>query len=371
MAKLKDKRIDRKPVTIEYLSIDDLLFDDENARFAGMRLKASQKDIAKNLWEEMNLDELIISIAVNGYYKQEPLLVVKKNSKYVVVEGNRRLASVKILLEPDLAKYVGARASDLPKLRPGLAKELRTLPVIKFNDRKELWGYQSFRHINGPRSWSAISKAEFVAHLRQKLGISFDDILRSIGDKNKTSIKMYNGLMVLRQGERITRFCRGDSSSAKINFSHLYTLLQYPDTRKFLGLEKYQISEPFPENPVPESKKKELEEVLLWLFGSKSARVDSIIKSQNPDLRMLDDVIANKEALDYLRETRNLNAAHEYTEREDRRLESYIMRAEMNIRRAKSFEDYYKGDIPLADRVSNIHAISEEMYEKMKKYGKE
>lgn len=370
MVKLKNKKTDQTPAKIEPVSLDDLLFDNENARFAGTRLKATQKDIAKNLWEEMNLDELIISIAVNGYYKQEPLLVVKNDSKYVVVEGNRRLAAVKILLNPDLAKYVGARVSDLPKLRLDLVKELRYLPVIVYNNRNELWSYQSFRHVNGPRSWSAISKAEFVAHLRQKLGISFDDILRSIGDKNRTSIKMYNGLMVLRQGEKITRFTRDDASAARINFSHLYTLIQYPDTRKFLGIDKYDISEPFPGNPVPTSKKKELEEVLLWLFGSKSAKIESIIKSQNPDLRMLDDIIASEEAIAYLRETKNLNAAYEYTEKEDRRLESYIMKAEMNIRKAKSFEDFYKGDVHLAKRVYDIHVISGEMHEKMTKYDK-
>ena len=188
----KDKSPDQSPTQITKILIDDLLYDTENARFAGMRKTASQREIAKGLWEEMHLDELLISIAVNGYYPQEPLLVVRQNKKYVVVEGNRRLASVKILLDPQLARYVGARQSDLPKLRRGLDKELRLLPVIEYETREQLWSYLSFRHVNGARSWSAISKAEFIAHLHLNMGISFDEILTSIGDKNRTSIKMFS-----------------------------------------------------------------------------------------------------------------------------------------------------------------------------------
>lgn len=370
MKKLEHGGTGQTAAEIPYILIDDLLFDSENARFAGIHRRASQADIAKNLWEETHLDELIISIAVYGYYKHEPLLVTKKSGKYIVVEGNRRLAAVKILLDPKLAKYVGARPVDLPKITRRRSEELSHLPAIVYGSRKELWSYLSFRHINGPRSWSAISKAEFVARLREG-GISFEEILKSTGDRNKTSIKMYNGLMVLRQGEEKTRFKRHDFEATKFNFSHLYTLIQFPVTRRFLGLEKLDARGPFPKNPVPDDKLKELEEVLMWVFGSRSMKVEGLIKSQNPDLRMLDDVIGNIDALSYLREARNLNDAHEYTEQEDRRLESFVIRAERNIRKAKSVEDFFKGDKYLAEKVRNIQVISSEMYKKMVKQVKQ
>lgn len=357
--------IDLKNITD--VPLDSLLLDDENPRFAGAPSKLSQKEIAKNLWQETHLDELILSISVNGYYRQEPLLIAQEKDKHVVIEGNRRLASILILLNPEFAKYVGAKASELPAISVSRTKELENLPVIKYKNREELWTYLSFRHINGPRSWSAISKAEFVAQLHQEMHVNFEEILKSTGDKNRTSIKLYNGLMVLRQGEEITRFSRKDFYAAKFNFSHLYTIIQFPDAKKFLGIEKHDSSKPFSKNPVPVSKKKELEELLIWIFGSKSLKIESVIKSQNPDLRMLDDIISNKEALSYLRESRNLLASHEYTQKEDRRLETFIMRAESNLRKAKSVEDYYKGDEQIVEKVKNIYEISLEMYEKMSK----
>lgn len=362
--------MDSKPSgKIEFIPIEHLLLDKENPRFAGTYKPDSQKEIAKYLWEEMYLDELLLSIAVNGYYVQEPLLIVKKNERdYIVIEGNRRLATVKILLDPELAKYVGARSSDIPQVDDEIKSTLITLPVIIFKERTDLWKYLTFRHINGPRTWSSLSKAEYISHLHLEKNLDFDLILKSMGDKGRYSIKLFNALMILRQGESITRFKRDDITSASLNFSHLYTIIGYPTTQKYLGIDKYKASEIFPQNPVPETKKNVLEELLTWIFGSKSSKQPSLIKSQNPDLRMLDDVIGNIVAVEYLREGHDLQGAHEFTKQEDRRFESYIIKAELNIRKAKGIDDSYKGDSSLKQRLENIIVIAQEINKKMKEY---
>lgn len=357
---------------IKMVETDKLLLDKENPRFIGARGFDSQNDIAKTLWQDMYLDELLLSISANGYYVQEPLLVIKKGDKdYIVIEGNRRLASVKILLDPRLAKYVGARTSDLPKLTDERMASLKELPVIEFTNRLELWSYLTFRHINGPRSWSSLSKAEYVAQLHQKNKLSFDLILRSMGDKNRLTIKLYNALMVLRQGEKITRFSREDIYSKTLNFSHLYTIISYPDTQKYLGIDKFKPSEAFPENPVPEEKKAELEDLLTWIFGSKSLKRESLIRSQNPDIRTLDAIIGNRNALMYLKEGNDLISSFEYTKKENLRFENHIIKAEINIRGAKSLDDTYKGDQTLKAKVKSIIEIATDISNKMEKYVKE
>ena len=53
------------------------------------------------------LDELISSIASSGWLDFEPLIVLKRDEsglENVVIEGNRRLAALKLLADPDLAK---------------------------------------------------------------------------------------------------------------------------------------------------------------------------------------------------------------------------------------------------------------------------
>jgi len=46
--------------------------------------------------------EVAESIATRGFFPNEPLLAVKEDGRFVVVEGNRRLAALKALREPSL-----------------------------------------------------------------------------------------------------------------------------------------------------------------------------------------------------------------------------------------------------------------------------
>lgn len=358
----------REQPKTEYIKLDDLLFDTENPRFARREGTTNQKTIAKILWDEMFLEELVLSIGVNGYYVQEPLLVIKdkqNEGKYIVVEGNRRLATVKILTDNKLAKEV--KASGLPDQTPDQLARLKKLPALVYGAREDLWTYLSFRHVNGPRSWSSISKAEFVANLYFDKEISFDEIVNSTGDKNKTIIKMLNGLIVLRQGETQTRFTREDFNAAKFNFSHLYTIIQYPNTKKHLGIDNLDQAKPFPQNPVPEDKLGALEELLIWIFGSKSVRKQSVIKSQNPDLRELDDIVKSAPALVSLRDDGVLSVAHEFTDEEDRRLQDLVIKAYNALQKAMGLADSFKGDEDVIERLDKIQKFAKQISDRATK----
>ena len=104
--------------------VRQLLLDPENPRLAsGAEDNEPQDQLAlvRRLWEEMSVDEVAQSIGENGYYPQERLLVVpaaeatrNNEPRFVVVEGNRRLAAVRLLLEDDLRQKIGA--TDLPPI---------------------------------------------------------------------------------------------------------------------------------------------------------------------------------------------------------------------------------------------------------------
>ncbi|HXR08979.1 MAG TPA: ParB/Srx family N-terminal domain-containing protein [Candidatus Acidoferrum sp.] len=99
------------------IAVTDLLLDPNNPRLGeyGIKPDAAQADLLKVLWEKMAVEELAMSIAYNGYFQHEPLLV-EKNSKgeLIVIEGNRRLAAVKLLLSEVARRSL--RATDLPKM---------------------------------------------------------------------------------------------------------------------------------------------------------------------------------------------------------------------------------------------------------------
>ena len=85
------------------LKPEELHFDYQNPRLVeyGMSGKESEKEIIDILWDAMDVRELVMSISASCFFNYESLVVVEEGHRYVVIEGNRRLAAVKILLNSD------------------------------------------------------------------------------------------------------------------------------------------------------------------------------------------------------------------------------------------------------------------------------
>jgi hypothetical protein len=82
---------------------------------------------------------------------------------------------------------------------------------------------------------------------------------------------------------------------------------------------------------------KELREVCVWLFGDKDADQPPVIKTQNPDLKNLDAVLQNREALAALRAGEDLNKAYELSRPTGAVLEEALLAAKRELMRAKSY----------------------------------
>ena len=121
----------------------------------------------------MAVDELAMSIGARGYFPHEPIFVEEDGDRLVVIEGNRRLAAVMLLLDPEARKRL--KITDLPSITPAAAKELRMLPVVR-TTRKDLWQYLGFKHVNGPAKWGSYAKAQYIADVRQKFGVPLEVI---------------------------------------------------------------------------------------------------------------------------------------------------------------------------------------------------
>jgi ParB-like chromosome segregation protein Spo0J len=85
-------------------------FDPRNPRLVEEGIKnPTESQVIKALADTADLSELVESIASNGYIDIEPLIVQPVGSRFLVLEGNRRLAAIRILQRPDIAK--GTRRS--------------------------------------------------------------------------------------------------------------------------------------------------------------------------------------------------------------------------------------------------------------------
>src|SRR5260370_4222379 len=136
--------------TYDRIPIEKLLFDAKNPRLAEFVLEedATQLQVVQSLWKFMAIQEIAMSIAHNGYFNHEPLFVESTdNSKFVVIEGNRRLAAVRLLLDAELRERL--KATDLPTITAGGHQDLLTLPATVTTGTAAC-RYHESAHVNAP-----------------------------------------------------------------------------------------------------------------------------------------------------------------------------------------------------------------------------
>lgn len=343
------------------VQVANLYFDPHNPRLAELRLSVEKQDeIAKVLWRDRAVNELVDSIAASGYWAHEELFATVEDNKLVVIEGNRRLAAVKLLLDDGLRERIGA--SGVPDLPASDKAKLKQLPVIQCS-REAVWQYIGFKHVNGPQDWDSIAKAQYIARIRNDYRVPLEDIARTIGDRHDTVRRLYRGLMVLEQAEQSRAFDRDDRYNTRFAYSHLWTGLGYSGIQEFLGL---TAEKGFKPNPIPTSRLANLRELCVWLYGSKEAGKAPLIRSQNPDLRNLDEVLRSKNGVAALRSGLPLETSLKASRGDERLLLEAMVLAEQKLKEARGLVlTGYHGDHDLLTKANAISMIAVDIEQEM------
>ncbi len=300
------------------MPVERLKFDDTNPRYTPDKRPKSGADAAviEYLDRTADLGELIESIASSGYIDIEPLIVVGRGDDLVVLEGNRRLGALKVLLSPELAAEANV---SVPELRPEVRATLAEVTAFKVENEQDARELIGFKHINGPQGWDAYAKALYATRWldeqenRGEDALSLTDIAARMGDKHDTLYRIVSAAYVLQQAERLDLFRVEDRATRNFSFSHLYTALTYTEYREFLGLPRADRSANPPRNPVGEEHLQNLRILLRWLFGSKSEGIAPAVKTQNPDLAALKKVLGHPAARRVMLERSELAPALEMT----------------------------------------------------------
>ena len=356
-------RTNTPPGQAQEVPLRELFFDSKNARLVEAGAPESQKEILRVLWREFAVDEIALSIAANGYFPYEPLFAAKEDGRLVVVEGNRRLAAVRLLVDADLRKDVGA--TDLPSISAAAKKALATLPVVTCR-RSEIWQYVGFKHVNGPQQWQSYSKARYIAWVHNDLRVSLDEIAQQIGDQHSTVNRLYRAWMVLEQAEKAGVFSREDRSKRHFSFSHLYTGLDYPGVQKFLGLSKEKSFDT--RSPVSGSKLQNLGEFCEWLYGSKNKQKKPVVESQNPDLRILHEVLLSKDGTAALRKGLPLSVARDIGKGDEQLFREALIAAKQSLQEARGkLLTGYEGEVDLLRTAQEIVNLADSIHGEMTK----
>jgi hypothetical protein len=170
------------------ISITSLHLDSKNPRLGRETLSRAPREIIQYLFDNDKAIEVAESIATRGFFPNEPLLAVKEDDKYIVIEGNRRLAALKALHEPGLVEgSFGRRVARLSRKVLDLPS-ISTVPVTIAPNRRATDSQIVGRHVGTPvLAWKAENRASFIL---EKLEEGYDnDELRDELNFSETDIQ--------------------------------------------------------------------------------------------------------------------------------------------------------------------------------------
>lgn len=247
---------------VQVIDLGSLDFDTDNPRFgAEVGARIEQRAVLNHLVSTFGVDDVLSSIAVNGYFVAEPMICRREGARYVVVEGNRRLAACLIISGDPRAqdqKRLTEQAAMLGEGRPPLTGAA----CIVFEPEesgKELLAYLGVRHIAASQGWDSYAKAVWIARAVEQHGIPLSDIAAMTGDQHKTVNHLLEGHYFVKQLVSSGYFDpkqsqrRGRGSNPEFPFSWIYTLFFNQAARDFVGLPETPKPNPMPKDKLPKA----------------------------------------------------------------------------------------------------------------------
>jgi hypothetical protein len=234
-------------VTQHKLAPDKLLLDPNNYRFHDLpgykevanRNRYSEDGVQKRALELLSdteafeLESLKDSILTNGFVPLEQIVVEEfkpegASTRYVVIEGNRRAAAVKILLAEHEAGGIAIDEENLESLMSLTVVEIKGAVAERRNYKQTL---MAIRHVAGIREWGPYQQAKLIVELFEDAGENFTQVAQRIGISAKEVGRRYRASKALQQMENDEEF--GDSAVPKL-YSFFHEAVSQPKVREWL-----------------------------------------------------------------------------------------------------------------------------------------
>lgn len=284
MPKLRDADLSHDqmllhPNNYRYQDNPDFLYIDET-RFhePGVQTRAYRR-----LTSEESLVDLKKSFLTNGFIRVERLVVrpyPHADDKYLVVEGNRRLAALKSIVEDHESGF------DVPE---PILRTLQPVPVVVVEGEEDPAFFESLmgvRHVSGIREWGGYQRAKLVVALRDEHGLASSEVGDRLGMKVQEVNRRYRAFKGLQQMEHDENF----GEHAKPSMYPLYhEAVSLPIVREWMGWDEEQA------RFTKETEREQFYELVTPRELEKGGRQEARIKIYS-QVRELRDILPNPEA---------------------------------------------------------------------------
>jgi AAA15 family ATPase/GTPase len=330
------------------ISLKNLYLDPNNYRFIDNKnyKKVEIEDITKDSIQKRTLnflvgekrkgiENLLKSFKANGFLPVDQIQVDHlSNGKYRVLEGNRRVATLKILYED----YKN-QSCDLVKLDPKIFSEVPII-IYKASHAGEHEIIMGLKHISGNKKWPPLNQAQLIfdlinkhnwteAKARESLGITTLELRRSL-----RAISLIKDYKESDFGDQFETDMFGVFREI-VSSQPLKSWIDWDDNKKL------------PKNKINTEKLyswlSEIEETNLNDNDEESVVKREAIITKSTEISTLSRIINDPEAIKELEEKRNITEAYSASSfiGDDKYIKA-IANIEHNIDDASSFSKYAK-----------------------------
>lgn len=221
------------------VEVKTLNFDPYNPRFPEPDSDKSQDEILYELVINYNVLSLAKLISKNGYYPTESLIGYKKDNKIFVIEGNRRVAACRLLLNPQEAPkgYVETFMSLAQNINKD---EIKNIKLVFAPTRQDALPIVARKHTTSSiEPWNTIAQAKFYEN-QIKSGTNVE-ALSTLYDIPQGQIKdflitaqLFDAARNIDLPNNILEIVENEH---KFRITTLNRVFQYEKAREFFGLE--------------------------------------------------------------------------------------------------------------------------------------
>ena len=354
----------------EFIDVEKLLLDPQNPRLPSFLRGTDESEIIKYMLKEAATIELMLAIGENGFFPGEPLLVVKKGNKFVVVEGNRRLTAIKLLRNPGLATIQQKRVQRVFEQADYKQEKLNEIPCLIFPSEKPIHQFLGYRHITGIQSWDLTQKAAFLSDMKNELfaKLPLDEACRElakmIGSRRDYVKRLLVGYNIFVEIQDNGFYDISGLDESTFYFNYIADSLNKNNVASFLGVDLKS------DKPLARLSSKNLKKWTTWFF-EKNLENQPRVRATSDQLTKFNAVLDTPRALKAFESGKSLRDAHGLTREIGALLMNSVVQAKSSLEQADRLThlvdelyDTLDDDLKsIARLVKKLRAASEESLE--------
>ncbi|HYD22560.1 MAG TPA: AAA family ATPase [Flavipsychrobacter sp.] len=305
-----------------------------------------------------NIRDLQSSFTTNGFLDIDQIQVKAVGDKYLVLEGNRRVATLKHLYEEF------KKGNDVGKLLESDFKSVNLVEIIGEDAAHHLIT-MGLHHISGKKRWSAVNEAQLISDLIYKYKKSEDEVCESLGISKYKLRKSVRALSLIEQ-YKASDF--GDQFKTDM-YSIFESVIGNPVIKQWLG---WSDDDYYAYND------NNLQRFFTWISRTEEVEHDengveqSIIKepiiSQYRQIKELSEFINDEKAVKKMEESRSLVEGYTYSDAiGEARLRNALNNIKSEVQTAFNFSEYmttpdYEQINKLKDKLDRLIPTSQAIF---------